>query len=102
MSAPRLAPMNDLLVNTGRGLYCPAGDFYVDPWEPVARAVITHAHSDHACPGSQQYLTAAPGAAILRERMGIDAVVQAAGYGERLTLGETIVSFHPAGHILGS
>ena len=82
------------------GLYCPAGDFYVDPWEPVHRAVITHAHSDHACPGSQSYLTATPGRELVRER--VDAAVQGADYGERQTLGDTIVSFHPAGHILGS
>jgi len=84
------------------GLYCPAGDFYVDPWEPVGRAVITHAHSDHACPGSRNYLTAAPGSAILRERVGPEADIQASPYGERLTLGDTSLSLHPAGHILGS
>jgi putative mRNA 3-end processing factor len=82
------------------GLYCAAGDFFVDPWEPVARAVITHAHSDHACPGSQAYLTASPGGDLLRER--VEGPVQTANYGERLTLGETTVSFHPAGHIFGS
>src|SRR3954453_1082797 len=84
------------------GLYCPAGDFYVDPWEPVDRAVITHAHSDHACRGSRHYLTAQPGAAILRERMGPDVTIQAVAYGERVTIGDTTVSLHAAGHILGS
>jgi putative mRNA 3-end processing factor len=84
------------------GLYCPAGDFYVDPWAPVERAVITHAHSDHACPGSRDYLTAAPGAALLRERIGLDAAIQSVPYAERLTIGDTSVSLHPAGHILGS
>jgi putative mRNA 3-end processing factor len=84
------------------GLYCGAGDFYVDPWEPVDRAVITHAHSDHACPGSRHYLAAAPGAPLLRERIGPDASMQAAAYGERMALGDTTVSLHPAGHILGS
>jgi putative mRNA 3-end processing factor len=82
------------------GLYCAAGDFFVDPWEPVPRAVVTHAHSDHACPGSRDYLTAATGGDLLRER--VDGPVQTANYGERLTLGDTIVSLHPAGHILGS
>lgn len=84
------------------GLYCPAGDFYVDPWAPVDRAVLTHAHSDHACPGSRDYLTAAPGGALLRERLGPDASIRLAAYGERVTLGDAVVSLHPAGHILGS
>lgn len=82
------------------GLYCAAGDFFVDPWAPVPRAVVTHAHSDHACPGSRDYLTATSGRDLLRER--VDAPVQAADYGERLALGDTAVSLHPAGHILGS
>jgi putative mRNA 3-end processing factor len=82
------------------GLYCPAGDFFVDPWEPVQRAVVTHAHSDHACPGSREYLTATTGRDLLRER--VDAPVQGADYGVRHTLGDTAVSLHPAGHILGS
>lgn len=84
------------------GLYCPAGDFYVDPWAPAPRAVITHAHSDHACPGSASYLTAAPGGALLRARMGEDASIQTLGYGESITIGDARVSLHPAGHILGS
>src|SRR5438067_3476149 len=84
------------------GLYCAAGDFYVDPWEPVERAVITHAHSDHACPGSRHYLTAVSGATLLRERIGPDATIQSTAYGERATIGDTTVSLHPAGHILGS
>lgn len=82
------------------GLYCSAGDFYVDPWEPVRRAVITHAHSDHACAGSQNYLTAAPGGDLLRER--VEGPVQTLAYDERLTLNDAAVSLHPAGHILGS
>jgi putative mRNA 3-end processing factor len=84
------------------GLYCPAGNFYIDPWLPVERALITHAHSDHASAGSQYYLTAQPGAGLLRLRVGEDAEIQALGYGERLSIADVIVSFHPAGHILGS
>jgi len=83
------------------GLYCPAGDFYIDPAAPVDRAIVTHAHFDHACPGSRAYLTARAGLALLRERIG-EAPIQAADYGEPLTLGGVRVSFHPAGHILGS
>ncbi len=84
------------------GLYCPAGDFYIDPWLPVDRAVITHAHSDHAFAGSRHYLTAAPGELLLRARLDQGASVQPVPYGESLTLGPVAVSLHPAGHILGS
>jgi len=71
-----------LLELRSEGLYCGGGDFFVDPWEPVPRAVVTHAHSDHACPGSQAYLAAAPGGDLLRER--VEGPVQTANYGERL------------------
>ena len=84
------------------GLYCPLGDFYIDPWGAVDRAVVTHAHSDHARPGSRAYLAASPGEALLRARLGQEAAIQPLHYGEALTLGETRVSLHPAGHILGS
>ncbi|HUK15756.1 MAG TPA: hypothetical protein VLW65_05050 [Bryobacteraceae bacterium] len=91
-----------LLELSERGLYCPAGDFYVDPWEPVERGIVTHAHSDHACPGSRSYLAAAPGEALLRQRLGSDAVIQTADYGAAVSIGAATVSLHPAGHILGS
>jgi putative mRNA 3-end processing factor len=83
-------------------LYCAAGDFYVDPWRPVDRAVVTHAHSDHACPGSRAYLAARPGEALLRARVGGEAAIQALDYGEAVSLSGVRVSLHPAGHILGS
>jgi putative mRNA 3-end processing factor len=94
--------VSDLLQLTDRGLYCPAGDFHVDPWEPVKRAVITHAHSDHARPGSHSYLCAKEGEAVLRLRMGDDASVETLAYGETVTLNGAKVSLHPAGHVLGS
>src|SRR5690349_19384312 len=72
----------ELLTLTDRGLYSPQGDFYIDPWLPVPRAIITHAHVDHARPGSLEYLTAAPGAEILRERLGGDAIIQSQPYRE--------------------
>ncbi len=84
------------------GLYCPVGDFHIDPWQPVKRAVITHAHSDHAYPGSKAYLTAAAGAALLRTRVGEEARIETLEYGQELTMGGVRVSLHPAGHILGS
>ena len=64
------------------GLYCPPGNFYIDPWLPVDRALITHAHSDHAAAGSQHYLTAQPGAGLLRLRVGDEAPIQTIPYGE--------------------
>jgi putative mRNA 3-end processing factor len=92
----------DLVRMMPAGLYCPPGDFYIDPWRPVPRAFITHAHSDHARPGSKAYLTAAPGRGILQKRMGADAHIETLPYGKALRQGETTVSFHPAGHVLGS
>lgn len=91
-----------LIADTPAGLYCSRGDFYIDPWQPVPRAVITHAHGDHARWGHEQYLTAADGEFVLRTRMGPQAHISTLKYGEPLTLGEVEVSFHPAGHVLGS
>jgi len=85
-----------------RGLFCPEGGFYIDPWAPVERAVITHAHSDHARWGSRAYLTSAAGAGVLRTRMGPDAAIRALPYGEVIAINGVDVSLHPAGHILGS
>lgn len=87
---------------TERGLYCAAGDFYIDPWAPVARAVITHAHGDHARRGSAHYLTTTEGERVLRTRMGSDATIQAIPYGFAVEINGVRVSLHPAGHILGS
>ena len=92
----------DVLVETPDGLFCPAGEFFIDPWNPVARAVITHAHGDHARPGNAAYLCAAPGAGLLRRRFGAEAVIESVPYGQQLRLGGVTVSFHPAGHVLGS
>jgi len=91
-----------LVESTQRGLYCAAGDFHIDPWEPVERAVITHAHSDHARPGSAKYLCAAPGLAVLRARLGAAAGIEALPYGEAIAMNGVRVSLHPAGHVLGS
>jgi putative mRNA 3-end processing factor len=91
-----------LLTETSAGLWCAAGGFHIDPWEPVDRAVITHAHGDHARPGSAAYLCATPSHALLRRRFGADAVIESIPYGEVRTLRDVRVSFHPAGHVLGS
>ncbi|MFC3615891.1 ligase-associated DNA damage response exonuclease [Lutimaribacter marinistellae] len=86
---------------TDRGLYCSAGDFYIDPWRRVDRALITHGHSDHARPGHQRYLCTPGAAPTMRHRLG-EIDVQTIHYGRTLTLGDASVSFHPAGHVPGS
>ena len=91
-----------VLVPTDRGLYCPAGDFHIDPWRSVDRAVITHAHSDHARWGMGRYLCSREGEGVLRRRVGSDAPIDSVEYGEALTINGARVSLHPAGHILGS
>ena len=91
----------DLIASTERGLHCAAGDFHIDPWRPVPRAVITHAHSDHARLGSGVYVCHRDTAPILRKRLG-DVTIETAAYGEILTRNGIQLSFHPAGHVLGS
>jgi putative mRNA 3-end processing factor len=92
---------DDLIVQKPEGLYCPAGDFYIDPWRPVPRAVITHAHSDHARMGHGHYLAAAPAEGVLRVRLG-EIDLQTVPYGEAITHHGVKLSLHPAGHVLGS
>lgn len=94
--------MEQILQSTPNGMYCAAGDFYVDPRLPVARAVVTHAHSDHARWGCESYLAAKPGENLLRSRMSPDARFEFLPYGKAVTVGGVRISFHPAGHILGS
>ncbi len=92
----------DLLTLTSSGLYCKAGDFYLDPWKPVVRAVITHGHSDHARAGHKAYLTHRETAAIIRHRLGINSGISSLEYGKVIRLGPVKVSLYPAGHIPGS
>ncbi|MFM7505360.1 MAG: ligase-associated DNA damage response exonuclease [Rubrivivax sp.] len=92
---------DDLVVLRPEGLYCPPGDFHIDPWRPVARAVITHAHADHARRGHGAYLATAVSAGVLRARLG-DIALQGLAYGEAVGVGGVRVSLHPAGHVLGS
>jgi putative mRNA 3-end processing factor len=91
-----------LLQVNANGLYCSAGDFYIDPWNPVPFAIVTHAHSDHARWGSRRYLAAQDGLGLLRVRLGMDAEIEGIPYGETRSLGGVRVSLHPAGHVLGS
>ncbi len=90
-----------LLIFTDRGIFCPAGDFYIDPWRPVARALITHAHSDHARGGHGSYFSTPGTAIVMRHRLGAIAS-ESMPYGETRQIGGVSVSFHPAGHVPGS
>jgi putative mRNA 3-end processing factor len=86
---------------TDRGIYCPAGDFFIDPWRPVDRALITHAHADHARWGHGRYLATEGSLPVMRHRLG-EITAEATNYGEARRIGDATVSFHPAGHVPGS
>ncbi len=91
----------DLVVLRPEGLYCPPGGFFIDPWRPVERAVLTHAHADHARRGHGAYLATAVSEGVLRARLGAIAL-QGLAYGEAVVVNGVRVSLHPAGHVLGS
>jgi len=91
----------ELVVLRPEGLYCEAGGFYIDPWRPVDRAVITHAHADHARTGHRRYLAAEPAREVMHARLGRISL-QTLQWGEAITQGDVRVSLFPAGHILGS
>jgi putative mRNA 3-end processing factor len=84
------------------GIYCEAGNFYIDPWKPVDDAVITHAHSDHARYGNKKYLAHHLSAEVLKYRLGADIQLQTVEYGEKVVKNGVNISFHPAGHVIGS
>ena len=94
--------MPPLLRFTDKGIYCPTGDFYIDPWRGVNKAVITHAHSDHARWGSKHYLAHKDSASILRLRLGADINLETIDYNQTIFMNGVQVSLHPAGHIIGS
>lgn len=91
-----------MLQMTRKGLYCPAGDFYIDPSGAVDRAVVTHAHSDHARRGGKLYYCTTSGVSLLKARLGQKIAVESHDYGRAFYIGPVRVSFHSAGHILGS
>ncbi len=93
--------MAEVLTFTPEGIYCPAGDFHIDPWRPVPRAVITHGHADHARSGMGAYLATQSAAPVIRHRLG-DIRLDTLSYGQATTIGAARVSFHPAGHVPGS
>jgi putative mRNA 3-end processing factor len=92
----------NLIRFTDKGLYCEAGDFYIDPWQQVERAVITHAHSDHARPGNNFYLSHYLSAPVLKIRLGSDINLQTVEWNEPVIMNGVKISLHPAGHIIGS
>lgn len=94
--------MTPIVELTPAGLYCPVGGFHIDPWRPVERALITHAHADHARSGSVAYLAATPGLPLLRARLDPGAAIETVDYGETRRIGQVEVAFFPAGHVLGS
>ena len=91
-----------LISFTDKGLYCEPGDFYIDPWGKVPKALITHAHSDHSRWGMDAYLAHRDSEPMMRARLGQDIKLQTVAYGEKIHLNGVTVSFHPAGHIIGS
>ncbi len=98
-------PVETWLKTTPSGLYCEPGGFYIDPMRPVERAVISHAHADHARPGHDHVLATAGTLAVMRTRMGAERVgaqQQEIACGTSLKIGDAVVTFYPAGHVLGS
>lgn len=90
-----------VLTFTDRGIFCPAGDFHIDPWRPVPRALITHGHSDHARWGHGRYLATHAAGPVMRHRLG-EVALEGIAYGEPRRIGGVTVTFHPAGHVPGS
>ena len=90
-----------VLTFTKNGIYCPAGDFYIDPWRPVDRALITHGHADHARSGHRRYLATDLAGPVIQHRLGkisLDSIK----YGQTRRIGDANVTFYPAGHVPGS
>lgn len=95
-------PADGLIQLTPEGLYCPAAEAWIDPWRPVSRALITHGHADHARPGCGEYWAVRSGEGVLQQRLGAGITLTGVDYGEVRRLGGAVVSFHSAGHVLGS
>lgn len=93
---------NQLIQFTNKGFYCPQGDFYIDPKRKVKKALITHAHSDHAISGHTQYLSHYKNIPILKTRLGKKTNVMGVEYGEILNINGVKVTFFPSGHVIGS
>jgi len=96
--------LQDFLIFKEQGLYCRAGDFYIDPSLPVETAVISHAHGDHAAGGNHLVYCTLPTAEIMRLRLKKNAgkIFVTPAFGSRFTINGVDLIFYPAGHILGS
>ena len=96
--------VNNFLVQSSHGLYCVPGDFYLDPSKPVNRAVISHAHGDHAVPNSKTIYATAPTISLMQRRFRKSNLSEfvTLNYKETVVLNEVKLSFYPAGHMLGS
>ena len=101
-SSTDVLPPDGPLRLTPEGLYCVPARAWIDPWRPVAQALLTHAHADHARPGSGAYWASAPSEGVLWTRLGAEIPLTSLPYGAELKLGEARISFHSAGHVLGS
>jgi L-ascorbate metabolism protein UlaG (beta-lactamase superfamily) len=99
---PRAAHNPSMLTLTPEGLYCSAGGFHIDPLQPVEKAVLTHAHADHARQGLAQVWASTPSVPLLRQRLGDEPRITGLEFGEEMRFGGVGVSLHPAGHMLGS
>ena len=95
-------PPDGLLQLTPQGLYCPAAGAWIDPHRPVERALLTHAHADHARAGNGAYWAIGSSEGILRQRLGAGIALHPVAYGQEFRLGDARISFHSAGHVLGS
>lgn len=93
---------NQLIKFTKKGIFCPQGNFYLDPWYPVDYAIISHGHADHARWGMKHYLCTDDSKAILKHRLGKDISIESVPYENTVTINNVKVSFHPAGHVIGS
>ncbi|MFW9929859.1 MAG: ligase-associated DNA damage response exonuclease [Candidatus Thorarchaeota archaeon] len=93
--------MNQLLVPNENGLYCEKGDFYIDPWKPIKTALITHGHSDHATSDHNEYFSSESTVPILKHRLG-QINITGVKFSQKIKFKDVTVSFHPAGHVLGS
>ncbi len=102
MTLASALPSDGLITLTPEGLHCPAAGVWIDPWRPVPRALITHAHADHARPGCGTYWAVGAAEGILRRRLGSSIDLRPVAYGQERRLGDVAVSFHSAGHVLGS
>lgn len=94
--------MRSLIAFNENGIYCPQGDFYIDPWKAVSDAIITHAHADHARVGHAHYLAHEHSKEILYYRLGKEICLQTVKYGETVQKNGVKISLHPAGHVIGS